>query len=471
MGMIVFGVFLLGISFLVFMAPQEFKQQLRPLVVGSRVVASLMIVAGLIFGGFKYAEPGYMYHVRDIFGQERVVDRNGWYFAGWREPIMWPKEITVSYDVQNAAEGAVNDDIAGAPSSALPPYEVTMADNVKGTVTAVVRFRLPEDDSQFLDIAARYRSPGRLVSTALKPSVEQAFDATASMVTAEGYFTSERNEFKQKFREIMQKGVPNTRRTQKRISVAGSDAGATGTDTPARSQLGDETKLVYVLEEIKGPDGNVIRNNHNFQSAGIAVADAILTQFDADDEFERRIKDRRDAAAQVAIAKERRRQEEEQRLLEIAKGQKEIAIEQAAVQRDQIKRETEAETARKLAVIEATKQKEQATISKETAQIELEKAQIDAQRIKELAEAEAYQKRVVLEADNALAQKLATYEQVSKVWADAYAQRKVPTTVFGGSGDGGVGSNMDVNSFMSVLGAKALRDLDLDLNIQRQQPQ
>jgi uncharacterized membrane protein YqiK len=168
----------------------------------------------------------------------------------------------------------------------------------------------------------------------------------------------------------------------------------------------------------------------------------------------------------------RRRQEEEQRLLEIAKGQKEIAIEQAAVQRDQIKRETEAETERKLAVISAQKQKEQATISKETAQIELEKAQIDAQRIKELAEAEAYQKRVVLEADNALAQKLATYEQVQKVWADAYAKRNVPTTVFGagGTSEGSVGSNTDVTQFLQILTAQAARDLDLDTSVRKVQP-
>jgi hypothetical protein len=304
--LIFFGVILLLVAIIV---PTVVRKQLAEDVpalgtlrwLGSGL-ASLMIAAGVFFGGFKYAEPGYLYHVRDIFGTERVVNQTGWYFAGWRDPIVWPKEITVSYDRANSEMS--RDDVAGEPSSALPPYEVTMADNVKGNVTAVVRFRLPEDPAQFLSIAERYRSRDRLVATTLKPSVEQAFDATASTVTADGYFTSERNVFKAKFRDNMTRGVPQTRRVQKRIPVAGSDAGATGSDQPRRSELGDSTKLVYVLEEVTGPDGQVIRSKHNFQEAGILVAEAILTQFDADPEFEARIQDRRKAASEVAIARE-----------------------------------------------------------------------------------------------------------------------------------------------------------------------
>jgi len=427
-----------------------------------RLVSVPMIVAGVFLGGFQYAEPGYIYHVRDIFGTERVVSKTGWFFAGWRDPIPWKREVTIAYD-----HSKTDGDTAGAPSSQLLPYTITMADNVKGTVTAVVRFRVPDDIEQFLEIAHRYRSPGRLVSTALKPSVEQAFDATASLVTAEGYFTSERNQFKQKFRQIMQKGIPATRRTQKRIPVAGSDVGATGTNLPGAGKTGDTTRLVYVLEEIKDKDGVVIRTRHNFQLSGINVADAILTQFDADDEFEERIQERRDAAAKRAIAREKRLEEEEQRLYEVARGQKEIAIEHAKVKKDQIARETKAETDKKLAVISAEKLLRQAEIDKQTAEIALEKARIDAQSIKTLADANAYERQKLLEADGALKPKLDAFIEVNKEWASAYSNRRTPSIVFGSGGESSLtgaptGANSEATEFQSMLNALIAKQLLLD---------
>ena len=114
---------------------------------------------------------------------------------------------------------------------------------------------------------------------------------------------------------------------------------------------------------------------------------------------------RQKAAADRAIAREQRIQEEEQRLLTIAKGERELAERQAQAKVRQIEQTTNAETEKQLAITSANKLKEQAEIDRERSVILLEKAEIDAEAFKVAADAEAYAKAVVLEADNALAQK------------------------------------------------------------------
>ena len=68
----------------------------------------------------------------------------------------------------------------------------------------------------------------------------------------------------------------------------------------------------------------------------------------------------------------------------------------------------------------------------------------------------------MLAADGALERKLSTYQAVHAKWAEAFAARKVPTTVFGG-GVGGAGSDSDVQALMQLLTVKTAQDLSLDI--------
>ena len=75
-------------------------------------------------------------------------------------------------------------------------------------------------------------------------------------------------------------------------------------------------------------------------------------------------------------------------------------------------------------------------------------------------------KIAILEADNALAQKLAAYVDVQKLWAEACANRKVPTTVFGAQ-EGGVGTDGDISRFIDLLTMQAAKGLAFDSFIAR----
>ena len=141
---------------------------------------------------------------------------------------------------------------------------------------------------------------------------------------------------------------------------------------------------------------------------------------------------------------------------------------QAAAKVEQIQRTTDAETDKQLALTQARKRKEQAEIDRETAAIRLEQAKIDAQARQVAADAAAYEKKAILEADNALQQKLDAYVKAQQYWASAFSKRRVPTQVFGATGNGGAGTDGDVQAFMNIMTMKAAKDLSVDPGIAAQ---
>jgi regulator of protease activity HflC (stomatin/prohibitin superfamily) len=81
-------------------------------------------------------------------------------------------------------------------------------------------------------------------------------------------------------------------------------------------------------------------------------------------------------------------------------------------------------------------------------------------------EGEAAKRKLIMSADGALEKKLATYEAVNQMWAQAFEKfqgQLTPTTVMGGSGNSG-SMNAGLN-FMEIMTAKAAHDLSLDMGL------
>lgn len=421
----------------------------------STTIASVLGVLIGLGGAVSYNDAGYCQHVRTIFGTESAECATGWYFSGWGSSTAWPYYITVAHTADANADG----------SSVNGPYNVRMSDNWTGDVTETTRFGIPQDPEQFLKMARDFRSPERLITTTLKPSVTTAIDTVANMFTMEQYYSGQmRDQFKTEFKDTLIKGQPKVQLVQKEVSnpdpaqVSASDS-VSNQDT---SSVGDTTIVITVAEKVLDENGKEIRTVPEYLQYGIQVSSAILEKIDADPAFEVQQAKRKDAVSRRVIAKEQRLEQEEQRLLEIANGDTEIAKRQAAAKTEQIQLTTEAETQKKLAITAAERVREEARVAKETAQINLERAKIDAQSVTVAADAEAYAKQAILEADGALAQKLAAWTEAQKVWADAASKINVPATVIGGS-EGSTGSALGtVDTFMQMMMVKTARDLQVD---------
>ncbi len=441
-------------------------------------LAMLFMGLGAFNANFFYAEPGYIYHVRTIIGQERVIDSVGYnyYFLG--RINQWKKAMTVQAVSFSDTSGDESPDSVNAEgeggaqtSASLPPLSVVMLDQVDSKISATTRFRIPSDRETFLRMAHEYRTPENLLRTALIPAFKETLQATGSLMAAEEYYSGRRTEFNAEFENQMQNGIYLVSRHQITVDdpTAQAKASAAANLGDDQTNFGEATKVRWVVKKKMREDGTYERKSQKFTEYGIAVIEARVTDLIPNSKFVERMQLKQQAAADRAIAQEKRVQEEEQRLLAIAKGEREVAEEQAAAKKVQIKQTTEAETDKSLALIAASKQLEQAEIDKQTAQIQKEKADIDAARIKVLADADKYEREARIAGDNALQQKLDAEISIQQVWADAYSKRQVPTYVFGNdSGQGGapVGSDSEVKNFMQLMTIDAATRLNYNRGLE-----
>jgi len=303
------------------------------------------------------------------------------------------------------------------------------------------------------------------------PAFKETLQANASLMTAEEYYAGGRTEFNSEFENQMNRGIFLVKREEIQVKsnrqTRASANAALGTE---QEEYGEDSKTVFVVRKVKDADGQPRRKKQRFLEFGITVVSALVTDMRPNKKFIERMQLKQQASADRAIAREQRVQEEEQRLLAIARGEREVAQRQAKAKVEQIQKTTEAETDKQLAITRAEKFKAEAAIKKDTAEIAFEKAKIEAQTVRTLAEAEAYKKQVILEADNALAQKLEAEIEIQKLWADAFSKRKVPTTVFGSGQSGGspVGSDNEVKSFMQMLTIDAAKRLNYDRDLNKE---
>ena len=433
---------------------------------GITAVVAIAVVAMTFNQMFFYAEPGYIYHVRTITGKERVVDGVGYSMHLFGRVNAWKKAMTVLAD-DTTADGVNAEGEASTAAASLPPLNIMFLDQVDADAMAAVRFRLPTDPTTFLRMAHEYRTPENLLRVALIPSFQETLQATASLMSAEDYYSGGRTEFINEFENQMQQGIYLVKRKEiLRESIKRQTAEADASNPEVQDEFGDQQKTVFVVEKLLNTDtGLPLRKEQKFTLYGITVHEARVTNMKPNAKFVARMEQKQEASAMRAIAREQKVQEEEQRLLAIARGDREVAERQAAMKVEQVEATTKAETRKKETLIEAERQKQQAEIQEETSKILLSKARIDAEAVKVAAEAEAYRKAKILSADNALAQKLEAEIEIQQIWAEAFARRSVPQNVFGSGGDTPVGSDMEVKNFMQLMTLDAAKRLNYDRSL------
>lgn len=279
-----------------------------------------------------------------------------YFFGRWNS---WKRAMTVqAVSGGNESMRHVESD-SGETSVSLPPLNIMFLDQVDADAEATVRFSIPTDQDGFLRLAHEYRSPANLLRTALMPAFKETLQATASLMSAEDYYSGGRTEFNNEFENQMGNGIYIVRREEVSTRVLRKQKGSAnvslGTD---QEDYGDEAKVAFVVNKVLDDSGVPQRKAQKFIGFGVSVVDARVTDMRPNKRFVERMQLKQKASADRAIAREQRVQEEEQRLLAIARGEREVAERQAQAKVTQIQRTTEAETEKQLAITEAEKLKE-----------------------------------------------------------------------------------------------------------------
>jgi regulator of protease activity HflC (stomatin/prohibitin superfamily) len=419
-------------------------------------LAAVALVAATFNSIFVYNEAGYQTHVRTIFGEEKVVTDVGYATKWFGRATPWKQAQTLQFtmsDSDTTDEGV-----------AVQGFKVVFLGNVDATVEASTRFRMPQGE-QFLRIAREYRTPENFMATAVAPAVKETLQTTASLMSADDYFAGARSEFGAEFENQLKQGQYVIKRKEvvrKNIRGRNEQAGLVSgvAEVDEISQRTD-----FVTEKMADANGNPVRKAQQFVGLGVEVVEARITNILPNDMYRQRMVKVQTALAELAVARQNRLKEEEEKLLVTARGEKEVEAKRQETLKEQIEQTTKAQTAKQLAIIDAERQQESARIAKNTSQELLDKARIDAQATKTLADAEAYAKEAVIKADGALDKKLEAFVKTQEVWAKAYSVAPVPVTVMGGNGEAGRGNASQ--DFMSILAMKAAKDLQLDMTVKK----
>jgi regulator of protease activity HflC (stomatin/prohibitin superfamily) len=428
-----------------------------------------VLVAAVGFVGFNgvffYNEAGYATHVRTIFGEEKIVDDVGYATKWFGRATPWKKALSVQSVLTEALEidDSSDNDSLGATIEAFP---IVFLGNVDAKVESSARFRLPSGE-QFLKIAQEYRNPENFIKTALVPAIKETLQATASLMSADDFYAGARSEFAAEFENQLNDGLYLIKRKEVRgprghlpsqtaILQSGSEQGT----------FGDNSASQFVTEKVIDDKGIPVRKQQQFRKYGVEVVEARITNVDPNPQYKQRMVKVQQALAELAVARQNRLKEEEEKLLVTARGEKEVEARRQETLRDQIERTTQAETEKQLARINAEREKGRAEIEKQTAELLRDKASITAQATKITADAEAYARKAVIEADGALQPKLDALIAINKVWAEAAAQAPVPGVMMGGAGGAASASRQDeIGQLMGILATKAARDLSLDMKV------
>lgn len=406
---------------------------------------------------FFYNEAGHMAHVRTIFGEEKVVEDVGYATQWFGRTTTWKRTI----GVQSALIGDTQD----TPTVTLGTLPIVFLGNVDAKAEFSTQFRLPTGEA-FLTIAHEYRTPENFMQRALLPAVKETLQATASLMSADDYYAGDRSQFGAEFENQLRDGLYLTRRKEVRVQRDSTPAQTailqSGTD---QGHYGDNQSTRFIIEKLRDEHGVERRKQQQFRLFGVELVDARVTHIDPNPQYQQRMVRVQQALAELAVARQNRLKEEEEKQLVSARGAKDVEARRQESLRDQIERTTQAETEKQLTLINAEREQRRADIEKTTAELLRDKARVTAEATKITADAEAYAREASIKADGALQSKLDALVRINQAWAEAAARAPVPAVMMGGS-ESGVGRQDEMSKLMSVLATKAAKDLVVDLQAQ-----
>jgi regulator of protease activity HflC (stomatin/prohibitin superfamily) len=409
-------------------------------VIGVVIILFLAISAGNLT---ETVDKG-TYHITQeaITGTMGAEKKPGFYWQMFCDFAVWPNAETFFFTKDSDGDGDTNDDKS---------IEVRFNDGSMARLSGTCRITLPPTAQDSIDLVDKYSytSYKALEQKAILPVIREAIRNTSNLMSARESYSERRGDFVALARDQAINGIYLTEQYSEKVK------------DPVSGEL--VTKTYNRIK--KGEDGKPLREPNLLLEIGVSISNFEIKSFEYEKRVIEQIKQQQEAIMAVSTAKAEAQRAEQDALTEEAKGKSQVMKAKYQKEEEKIRAEVDAEKEKAVAVKSAEKERDVMALS-------AEKAKLEAAQIQTLADADFYQKekeaagrKALLLADNALSQKLQAWVQAQGVWAKAFESRKVPSVVMGGSGEGGTGSDSDVQTFMQILGVKAAKDLALDMNI------
>ena len=384
----------------------------------------------LMVNPFGYNDLGYREVVETPTGQKYVIFSNGVY---WKLPgskiTTYPNVITISHRGTTTGSTIEGSQILIRFNDATEAYAQT-----------VVRFRLPDKEADMLTLHSEYVNKEYLALKGLQPYTIECVKNSAQLMDSERHYSGGRAQLSQFFQDQLEEGLYLLDVSEKVY----------------RDSITNELKRIYESNIRLNPDGSKVRKLSDLKRFGINIASATIENVDYESQVDEKLKKKIEASTRESVSKQNLVTAQQEAMTAEAEGRRRLVEIEYEEKQRQTQAVVQAETQVKLAEKDMDKQR-----------IAAEAAKLEAAKIKALADAEAYAKQKIMMADGALDKKLETYEEVQRLWAEAFQNYQgalVPTFQTGGVGNGKANAGID---FMEIMGAKAAMDMNLDMQVKK----
>lgn len=324
-------------------------------------------------------------------------------------------------------------------------------------ISGTCRVDLPRDGTLAAELVTKhgYRDMDKIEDRLILPTLRRSMVLTANQMTAKESYAEKRAAFIADSWDQVQNGVYVMKDVTEKVKdeVTGKEV--------------TRTSKVHVVDA----NGVRMREKSPFDGLGITLANFEVKSFIYEDKVKQQISTQQQAIMDVQTAKANALKAEQDSITTQKLGEAAVMKAKYVEEEGKIKAEVNAQKEASVAVISAqklvdvaTKEKEQALVAanrnKEVAVVELEAAKLEKQRQIELGTGESERRKMILAADGALDKKLEALVNINGKWADAFSKRQVPGVIMGGGHNG----DNDAVGFMEILGAKAAKDLQVELS-------
>lgn len=381
------------------------------------VLGIILLVFLFAFGGMAYEQndAGEIVIIQDPFDGELHVYTQPGYQPQWFGKVTHYKKSNQFW-------------FSFTETDSSHAIAVKWNDGGHAVISGSIRYDLPTDEASLIHIQSTFGSQEAIENSLIKTNIEKAIYMVGPLMSSKEAYAEKKNDLIFYIEDQASKGVYKTKQVNVKV----------------KDELTGEEKMVTKVEISQDSTGKAIRQEESpIVKYGVNLYNISINNmlFDATVEAQIRTQQQSIMSVQTAIANAKRA---EQDAITTAK-QGEANAASAKWEQEVIK----------------AKLVTQAEANRQVAELEVKTASLNKQKSILEGEGEATKKRLVMQANGALEQKLEAWLQSQRYWAEAfkgYGGNVVPLYQTGGGSTG----NGAIN-FMEIMGARAAKDLMLDL--------
>ena len=392
-----------------------------------------IIILALVFGTkiVETVEKGtYQIKQAAVSGTMTAKMEPGMWGQWFGDIEVWPKAETF-YFTADIKEGKKIDQ----------SIEVRFNDGSICNISGTCRVMTPSSPTDAINLTIKhsFRTYADLEHKLILPVLRNSLRLTANLMSARESYSEKRSDFIYWSWDQIQNGAYETKEVKKDV----------------KDLVTGET-VTKVFKEIKKVGGVPLYQKNPLEGLGIRLSNFEIKSFVYAPKVKLQIASQQEALMAVATAKANAQKAEQEKLTAEAEGKKKVMTAKYEKEQEKVKAVVDAQKDKEVAVTHASKLLEVEKLSK------LAAAETKQKEIL-LGQGEAERKRLVLAADGALRQKLATYENIMTIWAEAFSKRLVPAVMMGGGGNGQL--DTDAINLSEVMSVMLMKQLGLDFSI------